>query len=342
MHLMDQGLIAQLTVLLYQHDCVIIPGFGGFLMQSRNTMVDQARQQALPPCRNIRFNSLLKDDDGLLSSSLAMTGKTGYADARSRIDAFTRNGWEVLWQGKPWILEGIGTFTLNSENGLNFEPDPVETFLASSFGLSPVTASTMQAPRPAARLARKPADRQPERTRKPVPVGARRMAIVSLPIIAFLLWGIISPFQADFNYGSYAGFLIRYSATVKPVQPPTGENRVISADLQSTSLPEDPKPAKPLVDNATPEDRAESIPAETAIPSGPRYYIIGGAFLNHDNANKFMEALKSRGYNAEAAGTTRTGQLRISYGSFPLMDDAIIFLNKIRKEENPSAWILKY
>jgi cell division protein FtsN len=88
------------------------------------------------------------------------------------------------------------------------------------------------------------------------------------------------------------------------------------------------------------------VKSETIKPAvvqqSQKYYIIGGCFEKEENAVKFLDGLLQRGFDAEKAGVTKRGHLRISYKSFTEKDPAHSYLQKIRDEENASAWILKY
>ncbi len=57
--------------LLYQHECVTLPGFGSFLVQNHPIGVNRFTGEFLPPSRSISFNRLIQDNDGLLASHVA-------------------------------------------------------------------------------------------------------------------------------------------------------------------------------------------------------------------------------------------------------------------------------
>ena len=46
--------------LLYKHDCVIIPGFGGFVCNMEHARIDQVTHVIIPPGKHIIFNPNLK------------------------------------------------------------------------------------------------------------------------------------------------------------------------------------------------------------------------------------------------------------------------------------------
>ena len=106
-------LIKHIEILLLNHDCVIIPGFGGFTTQHVDSCYDESDQTFFPPKRTIGFNSQLKMNDSLLAQSYIEAFDLSYPDAVNRIE----NEVEMLWQhiNDNNVLEmgTIGTFTKN-------------------------------------------------------------------------------------------------------------------------------------------------------------------------------------------------------------------------------------
>lgn len=62
--------------LLLSHDCVIVPGIGGFVTRFEGSYVDG--DEICPPYRSVSFNSQLKDNDGLLAQSYMAAYDTSY------------------------------------------------------------------------------------------------------------------------------------------------------------------------------------------------------------------------------------------------------------------------
>ncbi len=101
---------------------------------------------------------------------------------------------------------------------------------------------------------------------------------------------------------------------------------------------EDPG-SEPKTENAG-EPVLEEIQPEIK-PPGPKYYIIGGAFKYKDNADGLIATLREKGYDAQAAGQNRDGLHMVCYFSSEDKSEALVNLAMIRKDSNPSAWLLK-
>ena len=52
--------------LLYNNDCVILPGFGAFVLKNKSAF--RKGDEFFPPSKYVSFNSMLKENDGLLTT----------------------------------------------------------------------------------------------------------------------------------------------------------------------------------------------------------------------------------------------------------------------------------
>ncbi len=122
--------------LLLKHDCVIIPGFGAFI--GNYFPARSSRKEGLfePPSRKITFNRYLTGNDGLLIGHVsAVTGK-GYGEARDIVKEWSEELRSKIMTGNPVMIYRLGTFSLNYEGAIVFEPDLTVNYLLSSYGLS--------------------------------------------------------------------------------------------------------------------------------------------------------------------------------------------------------------
>ncbi len=72
-----------------------------------------------------------------------------------------------------------------------------------------------------------------------------------------------------------------------------------------------------------------------------KFYVIGGAFKIRENADKLLAVLRGEGYHAEDVGQNPAGLYMVSYFSSEDKSEALVNLATIRREKNPSAWLLK-
>ncbi|MBK7488983.1 MAG: SPOR domain-containing protein [Bacteroidales bacterium] len=122
--------------LLLKHDCVIIPGFGAFIGNYFPARASRKEGLFEPPSRKITFNRYLTGNDGLLIGHVsAVTGK-GYGEARDIVKKWSEELRSKIMTGNPVMIYRLGTFSLNYDGAIVFEPDLTVNYLLSSYGLS--------------------------------------------------------------------------------------------------------------------------------------------------------------------------------------------------------------
>ncbi|MDX1333645.1 MAG: SPOR domain-containing protein, partial [Robiginitalea sp.] len=124
--------------LLYRYQCVVVPGFGAFLSQIKSASLQRDSNTFYPPFKELSFNARLNTNDGLLVSHVAQTEGDSYEKTLERVTSQSRLWKDTLAGGEPLELAGLGTFRLNREGKMVFEPDTRTNYLMSSYGLSPV------------------------------------------------------------------------------------------------------------------------------------------------------------------------------------------------------------
>jgi hypothetical protein len=121
--------------LLYEHECVVIPGLGGFISKDHSAVIHPLKHQFKPPYREIVFNPHLRANDGLLLSLIARSENISYQDAKSNLDRFVHKCIDGLTKGHRINFRNIGALAYNHEKQIVFIADENQNFMASSFGL---------------------------------------------------------------------------------------------------------------------------------------------------------------------------------------------------------------
>lgn len=135
--------------LLHIHDCVIVPGFGGFVCNREPARIDQVSHVITPPARKVVFNQNLKTNDGLLAEFWSQKQRVSYSQAVSAIETCIESIQLTLQEKKQLSIDLFGSFRLNAEANYVFVPDKRNNYLTSSFGLAaiqaqPVASRTMK------------------------------------------------------------------------------------------------------------------------------------------------------------------------------------------------------
>ena len=140
MHLADH-----IRPLLRDHDCVIIPDFGGLVADISPARAQPGRQALSPPTKLVAFNQALTRNDGLLVDALSQHLGLPIAEARERVRAAVAGLHQELDENNRTELPGIGIFRRAAGRGLAFEYTGTDNLLAASFGLPELAARPVRA-----------------------------------------------------------------------------------------------------------------------------------------------------------------------------------------------------
>lgn len=164
-----------LKKLLYQYDCIVVPTLGAFLTHAVSASFNEATGQFLPPRRKVAFNGALVLDDGILLNYVMLHESIPRDEALRAINSFVSTLKQEARQMGSFSVEGLGLFSYNAENSLQFEPELRHNFLGSTYGMQPVML-----PNKVVHLA------QPVTVVKPVPVttGRELMPVANVPTVA--------------------------------------------------------------------------------------------------------------------------------------------------------------
>ena len=121
--------------LLKYHDCIIITGFGGFILNHRNAYINQVNHKIYPPSKKIGFNKNLRENDGLLANYLSQAENISYDEACIEILKFSRKANLKLEKGSSIVFENIGKISYDSNNSIVFKPTGIFNFDAQSYGM---------------------------------------------------------------------------------------------------------------------------------------------------------------------------------------------------------------
>ncbi len=125
--------------LLYLHDCVIVPGFGGFVTNYQSSEVQRFQNVIYPPSKTIMFNKRLQNNDGVLVNHVAEKEKVGYRVAEEAIGRIASD-WNRLLNNKGMLLiPDVGKLYFNAKNTLIFLPQLRKNYLPETFGLKPIS-----------------------------------------------------------------------------------------------------------------------------------------------------------------------------------------------------------
>lgn len=324
-----------LKTLLTDQDCVIVPGFGGFIANYIPAGINPVTHVFTPPSRQIVFNARLQNNDGILANYLVRTLNISYSEAVQMIAAQSSEWLTMINKGNKINLEGVGLIFADEENNLQFQPATGTNFLQDAFGLSGFTSQPVI--RPGLLEKSEISGRQATTTyRRRIPSSLKWAAII-LPFAALSFWGAFNTDSVNHMYENVTSFFPAVSNNTPEASIKTTHYKPIPD--KATAIPEEDrliKEEKGIQPTETPIE--ESIESKTVVKNS--FFIITGAFSIEENALKMVEMLKSKGFNAEMAGRNANGLYRVSIESH---SDKLVALGRtetLRQDGFPGAWLL--
>jgi nucleoid DNA-binding protein len=130
-----QGFEDIIIQLLLRHNCVVVPGFGGFVAKQVAAEIDLDKGLISPPKKALLFNRFLLTDDGLLLAELARLRGLYYEEAKTQLQTHTDALQRQLLAGETIKLPKLGTFSRQADGQILFEQDRFFNLLLSSYGL---------------------------------------------------------------------------------------------------------------------------------------------------------------------------------------------------------------
>lgn len=289
MHTLDQFL----HPLFLDHDCVVVPGLGGFVCNRQAARYDDARQELVPPYRSVLFNERLIHHDGVLAQAVARAEGVTLDEAVARIEAEVDQLKLEIASGRTVAIDRVGRLYQGNQARLQFMADEEMERMLRSFGLRKIPlrplaiSSVKPTPEKAAKIIALPA------AGNVVPLG-RIAAAIAVPVI-----GGLGMFISD-NWSSQDARLsaINVPAAVTSYEPRfEGEAVPTWDDVQA--LNEGTK----AVESAR-EAAVDSAPAEVGAPAALNdapglYMLVAGAFSVEANAVTLAEELTTKGFDSE-------------------------------------------
>lgn len=126
-----QRLVSAIERLLVSHDCVVVPGFGGFIKESLAPHCDLEKGLVYPGSLRYFFSAELKERDNLLDNYYARKYGISLRRARLFVDEDVRSLEATLYSHKHLKLGRLGQLSVQDEGSLLFSPLRVPPILGS-------------------------------------------------------------------------------------------------------------------------------------------------------------------------------------------------------------------
>jgi hypothetical protein len=293
--------------LLLLHDCVILPGLGGFVANYRPAEFDRVRNTASPPSKHILFNRQLVHNDGLLFAHVSKAEGYGYKDVENMARTYFEGIQKDTRKGMKFNIGGLGYFYADSEGQIQFTEEAGNNFLLESYGL--------------------PLLQYREFEKKPIPESYRSVGAEINPAAR----------QARIRRWSYgvAAACLLTAMIIVPIK--TGYFNQAGIDIPLTEAETSQDPAATVSQAGIVPAFAISPASKSFLPD-PEYHIVVGSFKDFGNARQLRSDLVNKGFQPRILCTEK-GFYRVTAGTYTEEDEAIARLKSVY-EYYDEAWVL--
>lgn len=309
-----------ISELLYRYNCVVVPGFGAFLTQSRSAVIHEGTQTLYPPTKTVSFNQQLISNDGLLVSYAAEVQMTTFEAMLKKVEEEVVD-WKLrLQKGERLQLADIGEVWSGTEGKIQFQPSGKTNYLTASYGMSSFVAAP---------VVREVLKEEVAALEEKTPIAftpEKREAVAARPYLKYAAVVLLALTTG------FAGFQF-YKADQNNQQVVREEaHKQVSKRIQeATFFDTDPLEFPTITLKTTKKASTDKAGQKT-------HHIIAGAFRYRANADKKIEQLKELGFHPSYIGTNPFGLHMVSYDSFTDAQQALLALRKIKLSQK-DAWL---
>ena len=356
-------LAQHIETLLLENDCVIVPGFGGFVAHYSPATRVKEENIFLPPTRTIGFNPQLKLNDGVLVQSYMSVYDTSFADASRIVEKEVNEFIGLLHEEGKAHLDNIGEIHYNIYGNYEFVPYDYKITTPSLYGLDSFEIHELSALQQKEKVL-VPTYQEKEKKTFEISINRAYLRNAAAMIAAIVLFFAFStPVEnTDVQKNNYAQLLPselfeqieKQSVAITPVyvkndaaqqakklSASSASTKTSSAKKHTTDKAKTSKPITVREVKVVKQETAAPAPAVKSQESAnhPFHIIVAGGISLKD-AEAIATQLKSKGF-ADAKALNTDDKVRVSISSFNNRDEATKQLLELRKNETyKNAWLL--
>jgi len=310
-------LLAYIKELLLLNDCVIIPGFGGFVTNYKEAGLHASLFS--PPGKSVSFNRKLNFNDGLFINHVASEEGLNYIVARRKVEQMVQELNYRLTDGEKISIPGLGDIHYDEQQHLVFTPNIVDNLNVDAFGLSAFSYESLFS----RQVARKTISHQ---DRQAIEVIFQKRSLKKVLVAVPLLFALaVIPLKNNTTHLQKSD-LSNIREMMMPTQTPSIGKETIGSEEKNEGA----------ADLTTGSNQSEMTPYEAPA----RYFLIVGSFRSEENALSFINQLVEKGYQGTDLGVIK-GLHYISLGGFTNVDDALSARADYEEETEAGSWIYK-
>lgn len=351
---MDLG--AHIKQLLFEHDCVVIPDFGGFVCQVSGSKLSKESHRISAPNKHISFNKSLQNNDALLAKHIQTNESLSYDAALMNIREAVLVWKSALQESGRIQIEGVGTLFVDGAKKWQFSQSADVNFNLDAYGLpsiklDPISiklkedTKVIQLPNKPDQEEDKVIELKPKLKKRRVAAYAIAAACI-LPIAFYSYWLPMKTNAFNRGYVMASDFNPLTSKKLDPSESEYAKRTLVefepinatSTSIENHEIEVNGRRFTVVDKTAVANPNKLDHEVETTNNQGS-YHLIGGCFSKQSNADGQIEFLKAAGFNSYILDV-KGGLTRVCVGSYNSAAEAKVA--RIQLEAlGKSAWILK-
>lgn len=352
--------------LLQSHECVVLPGLGGFITRKECASIHPVKNLFTPPTRTVIFNNQLVRNDGLLAQYIAQQESIDYEVALQSLMFYINEYLFSLYKGEKVELSQIGTLSILNDS-INFEANTGLNIQEENYGLTSFMIPLVEHEKSIPQRIIQPAYTKEADSQKHIGryVGIAASIVILLGCFSYFF---IIQNPTSLNLSNVVPTIKSWFVTEKEVNPidsktleiaiqesqevdvnQNNDTELVQDEIQDVAI-ENEQEILPIVEtipenNIVNEDKVEPIVSseetkQAQINENKTFYVIGASYEDRERAENRCIKVKKNGYAAEVLEAPKIGRFRVSYGSFSNRAEAETLLEEIRQTYRPDAWLL--
>lgn len=334
-------IISHIERLLLVHDCVIVPKFGGFVLQTISAIYNEKEHLFSPQRKEIVFNITLQHNDGLLSESYMQMYDVNYRKAQLMLEEDVEDMKAALQENKKLSLGVLGSFNLGQEGQVIFLPGDSDAFSVGSYGLVPFNFPLLK-PVLAEREEVALLIRKKKKDILYIPVSRKFLRVVSASAAAIALFLLVSTPVKDVNQSAYTASFVPTEMVTKNISEIKAEEVIAPVETAVVEAKTVEVTKNTVVASIkTPKVKKQEVVPDpvTTKPSPKMYHIVIASFPTENQADKYIADV-DRNICKHVSKVVRDGKYRIYADKFDNREQAEDYMATLRMNEKyKDAWL---
>ena len=347
----------------------MVPGLGGFMTHHVCSTYSENDHQMFPPLRTLGFNPKLKANDNLLAQSYVEAFDISYPEAMQRIEDEVGELRERLNNDGKYVLNDIGTLTVNDEGNIEFTPIKAGLLTPELYALDSVSVKMLSelpsmkvayAKNNESEEAKAPViDINTQNNNKEVQVVEddnddsikvkisliRNIAAVAIALIGFFLFtsplanGNYKMNMSNLNTDLLYQIMPKTMVTegVNDAKPVIAESNVPAEKVDETTT----ENVSPVEEKQVAVEKEVNNKESNAVPVKKTYSLVLASHFSKANGDAFLEAIHKDGFTIAKIVEVKNNR-KILYGEYDSEAKAYEELNKLHSNKFfKQAWVIE-